>query len=174
MKRIHDTIIEEGTEDLPIQKKRTTVRAIIYKNKELLMVYSRDFQDFIFPGGGHKTGEDLMEALKRELMEELGAKSVTDITAYGFMKEKRFGLSDQHTVYLQTSYYYLCQVDDFGEQALEEREIAHGTEPVWISIDEAIKRNQIAIETNHHHKGMKTVLPREIIVLKDIKEYFNA
>lgn len=174
MRKIHDIVIEDETKDLPIMKTRTTIRAIIYENKKLLMVYSKDFNDFTFPGGGLKNNEDHIEALKRELKEELGANDVYDIFPYGFIEEKRFGL-DKHNnqVYLQTSYYYQCKIRDIGSQNLNSREAKHGAEPTFITIDEAIKTNEEAIRTKHHHKGMKTVLPREIIVLNDIKEHFD-
>ncbi len=174
MRKIHDIIIEDATKDLEITKHRTTIRAIIYENQKLLMVYSKDFNDYTFPGGGLKKDEDHIDALKRELKEELGANDVYDIIPYGYIEEKRFGL-DAHIdeVYLQTSYYYQCKIRDIGSQNLNAREEKHGAEPIFVTLEDAIKTNQEAIRTNHHHKGMQTVLPREIIVLKDIKEHLN-
>lgn len=170
MTKIDDIIIESGTEDLSIEKTRTTIRAIILKDNKLLMVYSSKFNDYTFPGGGMKKGEDHMSALKREIKEELGANEVTNVKPYGYIEEKRFGISPRATVYLQTSYYYLASVSDFGRQNLADREKAHGVEPVWIAIDEALRVNQISLETFRHKRGMKTVLPREMKVLKSLKQ----
>lgn len=173
MKKINEVIIEDGTSTLNIEKTRTTIRAIIYKDEKLLMVYSHQFKDYTFPGGGMKTDEDHVSALKREIKEELGANSVTNIKAYGYIEEKRFGLSDTPTVYLQTSYYYFAEVSEFGPQALADREKVHGVEPIWITIDEAIKQNKESIHTYKHKRGMKTVLPREMAVLENLKTYFK-
>lgn len=170
MIKIANRIIEEGLENQTHQKSRTTIRAIIYKHQKLLMVYSKQFADYTFPGGGLKKTESHQEGLKRELKEELGANQVFNEKPFGYMEELRYGLSSQETIYLQTSFYYMVEVDDLGEQSLMEREASHGVEPVWITIDEAIKSNLLAMQTHHHHKGMKTVLPREIEVLKALKK----
>lgn len=173
MKEIAPLIIEEGTEHLEIEKRRDTVRAIIMRDQRLLMVYSDKLNDYTFPGGGVKYDEDKINALKRELKEELGAHDVFDIKPYGFMQEKRFGISNQKTVYLQTSYYYLCQVDKLGEQSLVDREKAFGVEPRWIDVMDAIRHNENTMKHSKLQQGMGTVLPREMAVLKDIKEYLK-
>jgi len=54
---------------------RTRVSAIIIKDKKFLLVRGKEgfYKDFYFtPGGGIETGESDMEALVRELGEELG------------------------------------------------------------------------------------------------------
>jgi ADP-ribose pyrophosphatase YjhB (NUDIX family) len=173
MKKISEIIIEDGTSTLSIEKTRTTIRAIIYKNEKLLMVYSHQFKDYTFPGGGMKTDEDHISALKREIKEELGANKVINIKPYGYIEEKRFGLSETPTVYLQKSYYYFAEVSEFGAQNLAERELIHGVEPVWITMDEAIKQNESSLHTYKHKRGMKTVLPREMKVLEALKTYLK-
>lgn len=173
MKKISEMIIEDGTSTLNVDKTRTTIRAIIYNDDKLLMVYSHQFKDYTFPGGGMKIDEDHLSALKREIKEELGANQVSNIKPYGYIEEKRFGLSTQPTVYLQTSYYYFAEVSEFGEQALADREKVHGVEPVWITIDKAIEQNKLSMHTYKHKRGMKTVLPREMKVLEDLKTYFK-
>jgi len=169
MIKISDIIVEEETQDLAINKKRETVRGIILKDNKVLMVYSKKFLDYTFPGGGIKLGESHIDGLHRELNEELGAKEIFNIRPYGYIEEKRFGINNSDSVYLQTSYYYFVDIDGLGEQNLMERELEHGVEPRWVSIDDAIKQNMIAIDTYHHHKGMKTVLPREMKVLESLK-----
>lgn len=173
MKKLSEMIIEDGTQNLNIDKTRTTIRAIVYKENKLLMVYAHKFNDYTFPGGGMKKNEDHMTALKREVKEELGANHITNMEPFGYMEEKRYGISSRPTVYLQTSYYYLVDVSDFGEQSLADREKEHGVEPVWITIDEAMKVNEQSIQTYSHKRGMKTVLPREMTVLNILKKYFK-
>ncbi|WP_162146953.1 NUDIX hydrolase [Acholeplasma granularum] len=170
MLKISDTIIEPGTEEKKVNKTRTTVRGIIYKNNKLLMVYAKKFNDYTFPGGGKKKDEDMIEALQRELKEELGAKEILNIKPFGYIEEKRYGISGSDSVYLQTSYYFTLDINGKGEQILEAREIEHGVDPQWIDIDEAIKANELAISKLNKHKGMMTVLPREVTVLKYLKK----
>src|SRR5690606_393130 len=117
MKKISQIIIEPGTETLNIDKTRTTIRAIIYKEGKLLMVYSNKFNDYTFPGGGMKKNEDHHTALKREVKEELGVNTITHVRPYGYIEEKRYGLSNKPTIYLQTSFYYIIDVSDFGKQS---------------------------------------------------------
>lgn len=169
MKKISEMIIEEGLAKALIQKQRTTVRGIMIKDKKVLLVYSSKFLDYTFPGGGIKENEDHTSGLLRELKEELGADEVKDIKPFGYIEEKRHGINSD-TVYLQTSYYYFVNVTKFGEQVLGDREKEHGVEPMFVSADEAIKQNMIALGAFHHKKGMKTVLPREIKVLEKLKE----
>lgn len=174
MKKISKIIIEPGTKELKIDKTRTTIRAIIInEDQQLLMVYAPKLKDYTFAGGGMKKGEDHIDALKREMKEELGANKVFNIKPYGYIEEKRFGLSKLPTVYLQTSYYYMASVSDFGKQQLAEREIDHGVIPVWVDIDKALKVNRLAIKHGTKKRGMQTVLPRENAVLKDVKKYLQ-
>ncbi|WP_162164076.1 NUDIX hydrolase [Acholeplasma hippikon] len=169
MKKISEMIIEEGIENLPIQKQRTTVRGIMIKDKKVLLVYSKEFLDYTFPGGGMKVNEAHMDALRRELKEELGADEIKHIEPFGYIEEKRFGINSD-TVYLQTSYYYFVEVTKFGKQMLGEREMMHGVEPIFVSADEAIKQNLIVLQHKKGKKGMRTVLPREIKVLEKLKD----
>lgn len=48
------------------------VRAIIAHNDQLLLVQHKGYSTWCLPGGGIDDGEGLVEALQRELMEELG------------------------------------------------------------------------------------------------------
>jgi len=174
MKKISNMIIEPGTKDLKIDKTRVTIRAIIpNEDHQLLMVYAPKLKDYTFPGVGMKKDEDHIDALKREMKEELGANTVINIKPYGYIEEKRFGLSKSPTVYLQTSYYYIASVADFGKQQLAEREIDHGVIPVWVDIDDALKVNRLAIKNGIKKRGMHTVLPRENAVLKDFKKHIQ-
>jgi 8-oxo-dGTP pyrophosphatase MutT (NUDIX family) len=172
MKKIGTKIVEEGLIIEGPIKERKTVRGIMFDPEcQVLMVYSELFDDYTFPGGGTKHHEDQISTLKRELKEEIGADTVSDITPYGFTEEIRYGIKGSDDIFLQTSYYYLCKVNQLGKQSLIDREKLHGLIPKWVNIDFAIQMNQ-RVKNNHMHqqKGLKTVLIRELMVLNDIKE----
>lgn len=165
-------IIEEGLVSKGAIKKRYTVRAIIENEKhQVLMVYSKLFNDYTFPGGGMMDHESHEEALTRELKEEIGADYVEIMKPCGTTKEMRYGINGSDNVYMQTSIYYLCKIHQFGAQDLQKREVVHGLEPRWVSIDEAIEKNEEVMKDDRHQtKGLKTVLIRENMVLNKLKE----
>ncbi|MBN2300203.1 MAG: NUDIX domain-containing protein [Acholeplasmataceae bacterium] len=165
-------IVEEGLVSKGKIKDRFTVRAIIKNQKnELLMVYSNLFDDYTFPGGGINPNESQIDALQRELKEEIGAVSIKIIQPCGTTKEMRYGVKGSDQVYMQTSVYYLCEILEFGDQELQGRELIHGIEPKWVNLDDAIKKNESVIKDDlHQKKGLKTVLIRENAVLKKLKE----
>ncbi len=172
MRQIGSRITEEGLIQKGTVKERTTVRAIIFNADNMLyMVYSQLFDDYTFPGGGTKPGESLMDALKRELKEEIGANEIEDVQPYGFTEELRYGIKGSDQIYLQTSYYFVCTIASYGAQELVEREVLHGLEPRWINPTHAIHQNQsVMMNELHQQKGLKTVLIRENMVLNDLKE----
>jgi len=53
---------------------RHTIRAIIIQDKKLLLVSGHDADYYWSPGGGIEKNETALEALSRELSEELGVK----------------------------------------------------------------------------------------------------
>ena len=57
---------------------RHTVRAIIIKNRSVLLVTGHDADFYWTPGGGVEDGETIVDALHREIKEELG----TNISSY--------------------------------------------------------------------------------------------
>ena len=165
-------IIEKGLAFDRMPKTRQTARAIIINEQgELLMAYSSMFKDYTFAGGGLKTGENFEMALQRELTEEFGASDITIIKPIGYTQELRYGIRGEDDIYIQTSIYYHCMIHAFKKQDLHDREVKHGLMPVWISIDDALKQNEfIIIDERHQTKGLKTVLIRENMVLKKLKE----
>ncbi len=171
MRELGPTIIEEGILQKP-QKFRKTIRAIILNEEnQVLMLYSKRFNDYTFPGGGLKANENEEKALKRELKEEIGASQIRIKEPLGFINEVKYGLFTSESIYLQTSIYYFVDVEEIGYRKLEKREIIDDIKPVFVDIDICINHNQSVMKGDKHQTfGLKTVLQREEIVLKNIKE----
>ncbi|MCZ8517719.1 NUDIX domain-containing protein [Paenibacillus filicis] len=56
---------------------RCGIKGIVISNNKLLTIKKYDEQfgaDFTLPGGGQEHGENLIEALKREFLEEVGCQ----------------------------------------------------------------------------------------------------
>lgn len=126
-------------ENLGFDHTRSIVRAVLYDDNNriaLTKIKAKDIfgvRDYYeLPGGGVNKNERLIDALKRELDEELGAKidnivplgRVVDF--YNLIKRK----NNQH--------YYLCHVSSIGKNHQEEREHQLIEKIVWVDIDSAI------------------------------------
>lgn len=171
MKKLSDIIIETGLEEKKPTSVRYTVRAIILENNQLLMTYSNKFDDYMTPGGGVEANEDFVEALKRELEEEVGVVSKT-IHPIGYIEEIRSGQLDG--ILYQKSHYYEVTIDHLIQTKPEDYEIRFGMVPVWVSIDDVIEKNDHQIRTRLKKDGLEihpySTLKRENTVLKYIKE----
>ncbi|MFT5846487.1 MAG: ADP-ribose pyrophosphatase YjhB (NUDIX family) [Psychroserpens sp.] len=47
------------------------------------MLYTEHYEDYSLPGGGLELGEDKTEGIIREIIEETGAKNITNIQPFG-------------------------------------------------------------------------------------------
>lgn len=169
MKKISEKIIEKNIHTLIANKKRTTARAIIInEKKEILMLYSQMFNDYTFPGGGVGDDEDLIDALKREVLEETGIV-LKNIKHYGYIEEIRYGISGSDNVYDQTSHYYLAEVESQREPNLIFREKIQGLKAVYVEPTVVLEHNKkVRLDKNHQIKGLKTVLIRENKVIQSL------
>lgn len=173
MKKIGNTIVEEGIIVNDKLKERITVRAVIFKDSKVLMLYSDTFDDYIFPGGGIKYNETHIDALKREVYEELGVKKIEIVHELGYTEEIRYGINNSNSTYNQKSFYYICKIDSIGKPNFVGREKEDSLTPKWENIDKIIKHNKkILLDETHQQKGFKTVLIRENKVLKYLKEVY--
>lgn len=161
------------TLNLPLDGKtqlREAVRAVIIKDKRLLMIYSLNGGDYKFPGGGVDINETKETALIREVREECGATVISIKDEIGKMIEFDRPLKEQYSVFKMISIYYLCEVDPiFGKQTLDSYEKNLGFTPVWVDIDEAIVVNKELIDSNRFPRWT----PRELYVLEYLKRMFN-
>ena len=106
-----------------ITHNRVAARAVVFNDENkvgILRVYGQDifgFRDYFeTPGGGVKENEDLKEAVKREVLEELGV-SAEILDEIGIVEDD-YNLIYRHNIV----YYYLMKVTEIKEKHLEEYE----------------------------------------------------
>ena len=145
---------------------RNAARAIIMKDNKLLLVYSDTTQEFKFPGGGIDKEETRHEALRREVLEEIGHEVISVNEGLGYTDQIYNDIYDDHKYFYQRSYYYFCEIaDEYHGLKLSESERALRYLPKWVTVDEAIEVNQAKIDSG-------TAFPwteRELYVLELLK-----
>lgn len=117
-------------------RKREAARAVLLDADGGVFLLNVSKQGYHkLPGGGIDDGEDVQDALRRELLEEVGCEAEI-VTELGTVTEFR-GFESLH----QVSYCYLAkQTGAQRASRLEEDEIAEGLHEVKAgSIDDAIK-----------------------------------
>lgn len=146
---------------------RTTARGIIIDKEDILLIYTKRYDDYSFPGGGVDENEDLMQGLSRELAEETGAQNVKVISEFGIIEELRPIHYPEYDAMNQTSYYYVCSADKtLGEASPEDYEVNNGSVPIWINIHDALRHNKDVIAKNPKSIGYS--IQRETFVLEQI------
>jgi len=96
----------KGTEDIVY---RPSSRGIIWKGDELALVHSRKYGYYKFPGGGIDGDEDRLQALIREVREEVGLDVIPgSVEEYG--KARRIEKGKWDYIFDQDNYYYTCRV----------------------------------------------------------------
>lgn len=146
---------------------RIAVRGIIVINDKLLLIQSK-LGEVKFPGGGQEDGEDDIQTLIRETLEETGYYVIKEsITEFGEVVEKRLSTHEEK-IWHQINRYYLCEVSEEKEQCnYTENENKHGFRQVLYTLDEAIKLN----EDRYAKEGISPWTMREYQVLKLLKAY---
>ncbi|WLR42263.1 NUDIX domain-containing protein [Bacillus carboniphilus] len=125
-------------------REREAVRAIIFSQKHILLVHSNR-GDYKFPGGGVENKESHSEALIREVREETGYKNCIVKNKVGTVIEQNMDENETSKLFQMNSHYYLCGLNDreYTSQKLETYESLLGLTPKWVSIEEAIRQNEI-------------------------------
>lgn len=113
---------------------RPSARGIIVKNGQVLLVYSKKYDYYKFPGGGIEKGEANEKALIREVCEETGYRVIPEsIKEYGAVLRRQLSRMHENEIFEQWNYYYLCDVEDEpGNQKLDDYEDEEGFTPVWM------------------------------------------
>jgi 8-oxo-dGTP pyrophosphatase MutT (NUDIX family) len=145
-------------------KERRASRAVVLdvQNQVALLFVSKHGY-YKLPGGGIEEGEDVVEALKRECLEEIGCE-IEIKQEIGMTIEYRSKFQVR-----QESYCWLaCVKGEKGEPHFEQDEIDDGFQVIWSSLDEAIRMVEKS-NTEEYQSGF--IVPRELILLREAKKF---
>jgi 8-oxo-dGTP diphosphatase len=157
------------TTPFPIEyKDRTAARAVVFDHEgKIALIHATNEHYHKLPGGGVDAGEEVLAALARELLEEIGC-AATNVRELGSVEEFRseFALH-------QVSLCFLADlVGEKGQPCLMEDEKEAGFETVWTDLSFAIAIFEEELKDVLHYEG-KFMVTRDLAFLKKAGELLN-
>lgn len=143
---------------------RPSVRGIIIFGGKAAMIYSRKFDYYKFPGGGIESGENIIDALIREVREETGLTvDVSSVREFGSVLRVQLSSYSPDTIFEQENFYYLCDTGaETLPQELDDYELEEGFTLRYVA-----PRDAITVNRTHDHKNYDAALiERESRVLE--------
>ncbi len=142
---------------------RKSARAVLINDEGLIATqYLNKYEYHKLPGGGVELGETIEEALKREVLEEVGCECEI-IQPLGIT----IGYRNKYKM-LHISYGFAAKVaGEIGNTALEAGEIEEGQETMWLEPEKLL--HYLKTDQPLKYEGY-FILPRETAFLS---EYLN-
>lgn len=155
-----------STEAIANLRLRQAARAVVFdddKNVALLHVQKDGY--YKLPGGGIEKGEDILTALKRECLEEIGCQIEVD-QEIGMTIEYR----EQYKM-KQESYCFIAHtVGPKGLPNFSEKELKDQFKAIWVSLTEAIR---LATTSNTEEYQGSFIVPRDLFLLQEAEKIQN-
>jgi ADP-ribose pyrophosphatase YjhB (NUDIX family) len=148
--------------------RRGAARAVLTNSDgAVAIMHASNSGYYKLPGGGIDDGEEVLAALDREILEEVGAK-IKVTGEIGIVQEYR---NDDQMA--QTSYVYAGTVDgELGTPELTAKEIREGFQVVWAEdIDKAMEL--ITVTLSRDDIGLKFMGSRDLAILEEAKKLIN-
>ncbi len=146
---------------------RTAARSILIDENNLIaLIFVGKDKYHKLPGGGVEGDETIIEALKRELLEEAGCY-FCDAQELGITEEYlgRFGL-------FQTSYCFISKVKgEKGLPSFDNGEIANEFSLKWVDLKKSI--NILTAEKEHADYQARFINTRDLSLLKEADKIIN-
>lgn len=142
--------------------RRRAARCIARTADGYLMVHTNR-GDYKFPGGGVEPGETDEETVIREVLEETGFQIAHVGRLLVTAIQSNVDYKDPTKFFIMESAYYECLLgpsEPFAQQ-LEEYELGQQFKPVFVTLNEALARNEAIVTANPW-------VEREIRVLKEL------
>ncbi|MCF7833888.1 MAG: NUDIX domain-containing protein [Candidatus Pacebacteria bacterium] len=168
LKTIRDIDLGFESPDPDLYIEREASRAIVFdENNNIALLYSLKDNCHKLPGGGVEEGEDIKQALNREMMEEVGCQ-ITDVKELGIIEEYR----NKDSLH-QVSHCFIAKLEGKkGEPEFTQSERKAGFQLVWLSLDDAIKTLDSEKMTEFYR--MKFMVTRDLLLLNEAKAYLNT
>lgn len=151
-------------------KERVAVRILLFHMDKIALLHSIKYDFHKIGGGGVQENEDIITALKRESLEELGC-NIKDIKEFGAIEEYQ-----NYSGWHQICNYFIANLDgEVGKNNLQGYEIDHDYEVVWFYLDEALFILEKEYK-NYPEKGSMSgrfTIYRDIFILKEVKKLMN-
>lgn len=170
-------IVDPLISDYTQVESRIVVRGIMIKNDQILVVYPNNEMIYGTPGGGVEQNESVEDALRREMLEEVGALKMDIIQYLGHLKTKRVSYDlqthsiNKNKIFCPTHHLFLVNITDFGKQKLVPYEQELDLKFSFISIDKVIEANEQALKIRqqiyHDFYTNQTILFKEIKKILD-------
>ncbi len=145
--------------------KRVAARAIVVDGENILLLYTKRYDDYSFPSGGVDPDEDIECGMIRELEEETGAKNIEVLGELGVYEEIKPFWKKEYDFIHMISHFYICDIHkELGESNLEDYEISNGMSAKWVNIYDAIEHNKSIIKNQPECIGL--FIDRELYMLE--------
>ena len=124
---------EETATSIPYNLRKASRSIVSNENNQIALLYVSKHKYHKLPGGGVENSENIKEALKREVMEEVGV-NVLIRDEIGTIIEYRDEFKQ-----LQISYCFFSKViGEINTPSFTESELSNGFQLKWVTLDEAI------------------------------------